>query len=268
MYLGGEAYRGIERERGVSRSTLSLWLRDLKEAERVEPAPVEQDDHRVASARALRAEGRLLREVAEALGVSTTQVHGWVRDLPVPDRARPGGTPEHTKAMRDAYWTRANAEREQERQAVQAAGAAEVQALTDRELLLLGVCAYWCEGSKSKPWNRREMLTFVNSDAGLVLLFERWLDLVGHPRPARTYRVSIHERADVDRAQEHWAQVLGLPVAALRPAWLKKHNPATVRHRTGEDYVGCLVLQVRQSRLLYQRLEGVWRGIVDALPAA
>lgn len=90
MYRGGARYRGIQAELGVSRGSLSLWLRDLKEAERAAlPAP-EAGDDRVEEARALRTEGRLLREIAEVLGVSAPQVHRWVRDLPVPGRA---GTP-------------------------------------------------------------------------------------------------------------------------------------------------------------------------------
>ncbi|MCU1693110.1 MAG: hypothetical protein JWM64_2201 [Frankiales bacterium] len=268
MYLGGARYRGIQEELGVSRSTLSVWLRDLKEAEpRVLPA-AEAGDGRVAEARALRAEGLFLREIAGLLGASAPQVHRWVRDLPVPARARPGGDPEHMRAMRDSYWAQANASREHERQHVQASGAAEVGQLSDRELLLLGVCAYWCEGGKSKPWNRRETLTFINSDEGLVRLFDRWLDLAGNPREERHYRVAIHETADVEAASAYWADVVGVRVDELRRPTLKRHNPATVRKNTGERYVGCLVVQALQSRLMYQRLTGLWTGIVEALPPA
>ena len=43
---------------------------------------------------------------------------------------------------------------------------------------------------------------------------------------------------------------------------MKRHNPKTVRKNTGADDNGCLVVGVRQSRLLYQRMDGLWRGIV------
>jgi hypothetical protein len=37
---------------------------------------------------------------------------------------------------------------------------------------------------------------------------------------------------------------------------LKKHSPVTVRRNTGEDYRGCLRIDVRRSSDLYRKIEG------------
>jgi transposase len=270
MYMGGRSYREIEHELGVARSSLSLWLRDLKETRRsiqLEP-PLASSDSRVNLARELRADGLLLKDIAEQLGVSTVSVHRWVRDLPVPKASRPGGDPEHMHRMRRAYWDPVLEAREQERQSAMASAAALVGELSADVLDLLAVTAYWCEGTKSKTWRRQERVTFINSDAGLITLFLAFLRRSGVDDSRLRLNVSIHESADVAAAERYWADVVRIPVEAFRPATLKRHNPKTVRKNTGEAYVGCLTIGVRQSRELYQRIAGTWQGIMEGVAAA
>ena len=38
------------------------------------------------------------------------------------------------------------------------------------------------------------------------------------------------------------------------------------RKNVGQTYVGCLVVRLVQCRELYQRIEGVWQGIMGGLP--
>lgn len=267
MYAAGQSYRGIQRELGVSRGSLSLWLRDLKGEPKADPIRVLGlgGDSRIARARELRAEGLLLREIAEQLGLSAATIYRWVADLPVPESARHGGDPEHMERMRRAYLDRLAAGREEERRRVLAAAVAEVGQVSARELVLLGVVAYLCEGTKSKPWERRERLTFINSDPGLVRLFMAFLNDAGVDASRLRLTVSIHESADIAAAERFWADVVGVAVERFRPATIKRHNPKTVRHNTGAGYVGCLSISVRQSRELYQRIDGIWQGIMDSV---
>ncbi len=53
------------------------------------------------------------------------------------------------------------------RAAISAAAAAQVGELTDREIIVAGAIAYWCEGAKSKPYRIDEQVRFVNSDPAL-----------------------------------------------------------------------------------------------------
>lgn len=95
-------------------------------------------------------------------------------------------------------------------------------------------------------------MIFINSDPGVIRLFLRWLDLLAIDPARRSYRVSIHESADV-AAEAYWRSVIGRPDAEFGRATLKRHNPKTVRKHIGDDYRGCLVARVLQPSGLYRR---------------
>jgi hypothetical protein len=137
--------------------------------------------------------------------------------------------------------------------------------LSERELLVLGVGLYWAEGTKSKPWRPSKRVVFVNSDPAMIRVFLAWLRMLGIGPEECIFRVYIHESADVAGAERFWAGVVGVPVENLLRTARKKHNPQTVRHNVGETYRGCLNINVRRSTELYERIEGWWAGIVEAI---
>jgi hypothetical protein len=140
--------------------------------------------------------------------------------------------------------------------------------LSRRDLLLLGAVAYWCEGTKAKPWRPTSLnLQFINGDETLILLFLRFVEALGVDRTTLRYRLSIHESADVQAATRSWAEVVGVPAERFQRATLKTHNPSTVRRNTGYSYRGCLVVYVPKSARLYWVVEGVMRGLALSEPA-
>jgi transcriptional regulator with XRE-family HTH domain len=222
--------------------------------------PRAKDDLR-ERARELRQRGWTYNQIQTELGCSKSSVSLWVRDLPTPSPQR---TAEEQHELMNAGLARLRASREQERVAVKQEAARAIGDLSDRELFVAGVALYWAEGSKAKPHRRTEVLQFINSDANVIRLFLRWLDMLEVTRDRLTLRVSIHESADVAAAEKFWADVVGVDVSAFSRATLKRHNPRTVRKNTDAAYRGCLVIYVRQSADLYRRMEGSWYGIVGA----
>lgn len=186
----------------------------LNNALRGEPPPLwtlrgraKDDEHE--QAREMRARGLTYDEIAAQLGVSKSSVSLWVRDMP-----RTGRLSYEEYRRRNAegvarYWASEAPRREARRQAVSDAAAAEIGALTDREILIAGAIAYWCEGAKSKPYRRKDRITFINSDAGLVRFFLRFLAEAGVVPDRIICRVHIHESADAAKAQEYWERVTG-----------------------------------------------------------
>ncbi|MET7723014.1 hypothetical protein [Streptomyces mirabilis] len=207
----------------------------------------------------LRLQGWTYDQIQMELGCSKGSISLWVRDLPKPERRDPS---EQAKLASRKRWEHELAVRDEERQKTKAAAAAEIGTLSDRELFLVGVGMYWAEGSKDKPYDRRENVTFVNSDPGMIETFLRWLDLLGVERDRVRYCVMIHESADVAGAEQYWANLVGADRSAFNKTTIKKHNPKTVRKNVGASYRGCLTIKVRQSADLYRRIEGWWYGIV------
>ncbi|MCI3241052.1 MULTISPECIES: hypothetical protein [Streptomyces] len=225
--------------------------------------PQAKDDLR-AKARELRLQGWTYDQIEAELGCSRSSVSLWVRDLPKPE---PRYTPEEQRALMQAGLARLRNAQDQERERVKDNAAKEVGSLGERDLFIAGVALYWAEGQKSKPYQRREVVNFVNSDPAVIQVFLAWLDLVGVARERLRFRVMIHESADVAGAEQYWAALVGIEASALQRTTLKSHNPKTVRKNTGEDYRGCLVVRVQQGAELYCRIEGWWSAIVAGATA-
>ncbi len=242
----------------------------LAEALRGEPPPEwtrrpRAKDGLHARARELRERGLDYEEIAAALGVSKSSVSLWVRDMPRPERLSYEECCKRSAEGAQRYWAAERPLREARREAVRAAAAAEIGPLAEREILIAGAIAYWCEGAKTKPQRRQDRVVFVNSDAALIRFFLRFLDTVGVSREDLTFRVHIHEAADVSGAERFWQRVTRADPRQFRRTVLKTHNPRTVRTNVGEDYHGCLRVEVRRSADLYRQIEG-WTSTIMADP--
>jgi hypothetical protein len=254
------------RRQGKSRSQIKQILGPmsnaaLNDALKDEPPPEwtrrpNAKDELRASARELRGQGLDYEEIAAALGVAKSSVSLWVRDLPTPARLSYAECRKRSAEGARRYWETERPVREARRAAAREAAAAEIGELTGREILIAGAIAYWCEGTKNKPYRRSDRVVFTNSDLSLIQFFLRFLDTTGTPRTDLTFRVFIHENADLESAQRFWLGVTeASPDQFLTPT-LKRHNPKTVRKNVGDTYHGCLRIEVRRSTRLYRRIEG------------
>ncbi|MGW0166273.1 hypothetical protein ACWDWT_13885 [Streptomyces sp. NPDC003343] len=264
------------RERAVALRRSGLSLRQIRDQLKVfnndilnrlvkgEPPPEwtkrpqARDDLR-ERARGLRLQGWTYDRIEMELGCSRSSVSLWVRDLPRPERKR---SREEASAISNRGWEEKLRIRDEERRRAKKAAEQAIGVLSPRELFLVGVGLYWAEGGKDKPYDRRETVTFVNSDPGMIEVFLAWLDLVGVERGRLRFTVMIHENADVAGAEQYWAGLVGADRSAFNKTTLKKHNPRTVRKNVGDSYRGCLVIKVLKGADLYRRIEGSWYGIV------
>jgi transposase-like protein len=257
----GKSRRQIKEILGpMSNATLNDALRDEPPPEWTR-RPRAKDDLR-SKARELRGQGMDYEEIAAALGVAKSSVSLWVRDLP---RTARFSTVEGRKRSAEGarrYRAVERPAREAERVAARAAAAAQIGDLTDRDVLVAGAIAYWCEGAKSKPYRIAEEVNFINSDPGLILFFLRFLGMVGIARDRLSYRVHIHESADVEAATRYWAALVDADVSQFHSPNLKQGNPRTSRKNVGIDYHGCLQVRVRQSCDLYRQIEGWAAGVL------
>ncbi len=264
LRLAGKSRREIKEAIGVrGNQTLDKFLRGVPPPAWTRRPRAKDDLH--VKARLLRAQGHTYVEIATDLGVSRSSVSLWVRDMPRVGRI---STTESRERMTEGL-TKFRAEerlrRDARRQAISAHAATEIGDLSDRETLIGGAIAYWCEGAKNKPYRRDDRVAFINSDPRLIAFFLRFLAVAGvAPERLKCY-VSIHESADVAGAQRFWRDVTGLPDEQFGHPTIKRHNPKTPRRNTGEDYHGCLTVRVRLSADLYRQIEG-WASAAMAAP--
>ncbi|WP_432163078.1 hypothetical protein [Streptomyces tendae] len=222
--------------------------------------PRAKDDLR-DRARELRRRGWTYDQIEAELGCSRSSVSLWVRDLPKPE---PRYTPQEQQTLMRAGLARVRSAQDEERQRTKEEAKLAIGELSARELFLVGVGLYWAEGGKDKPYDRRENVTFVNSDPGMIKVFLAWLDLLGIERERLRFTVMIHENADVAGAEQFWAELVSADRSAFNKTTLKRHNPKTVRKNVGVSYRGCLVIKVLKGAELYRRIEGAWSGLVLA----
>jgi hypothetical protein len=251
----GKSRRQIKEALGSMSNTTLSWTLQGEPPPEWTRRPNAKDPVR-AKARELREQGLDYEEIADALGVSKSSVSLWVRDMPTPPHLSYEESRKRSAEGVRRYWAAERPVREAAREAAIAAAAAEIGPLSDREFLIAGAIAYWCEGCKRKPHRRAERVTFVNSDPGLVRFFLRFLDHAGIDQDRVTYRVQIHENADISASERFWLEVTAASPAQFRKSSLKRHNPKTVRKNVGADYHGCLRIDVLRGADLYQKIEG------------
>ena len=194
--------------------------------------PNAKDDLR-AKARELRVHGMDYQDIAAALGVAKSSVSLWVRDLPTPARLSYAECRKRSAEGARRYWAAERPAREALRIAAREAAAAEIGELTNRELLIAGAIAYWCEGSKNKPGPWNDQVIFTNSDPGLIRFFLRFLEAIGTSLSDAIFRVYIHESADVESAQRFWLEVTGASADQFRTPYAEAPQPedGTEEHR-------------------------------------
>jgi transposase len=262
----GKSRREIKEILGVSNNeTLSAALAGEPPPEWTRRARA-KDDLR-AKARQLREEGLDYDAIAAQLRVSKSSVSLWVRDLPRPERLSWEQCRKRAAERARMYWEQERPLRNARREAIITAAAAEIGTLTDREVLIAGAIAYWCEGAKHKPHRPQYRIKFINSDPAIIRFFLRFLDAAGVAFHQIRFRVCIHETADVPAAERFWLGVTGAEPAQFHRATLKRHNPKTIRKNVGDGYHGCLAIDVRRSAELYSRVEGWVRMIMEVAPA-
>jgi transposase len=264
LRLAGKSRRQIkELLDPVSNRTLDEALRGTPPPDWTR-RPNAKDDLR-EEARDLRTQGLSYNEIAARLDVAKSSVSLWVRDLPRPERFNYVANPRRYEGLR-RYMASQRQARAVQRVKETEAAAAEIGDLSDREVVIAGAIAYWCEGAKNKPNRKADRVMFINSDPGLIRFFLRFLDVAGVNRGDLILRTYIHENASVEAAERFWLEVTGVQPSQFRSPVLKHHNPKTHRTNVGENYHGCLRIDVRRSRVLYQRIEGWVSAIMGGSP--
>lgn len=136
-------------------------------------------------------------------------------------------------------------------------GKKDVQALSPRELLLVGTAIYWGEGSK------KSQLAFINSDKDMILFVYKWFQMalgVKKEDFIATIFINALHKTRSTIIQKYWSRLLGLPVDQFRKTIFIK-RPNTKRYSNHDTYFGLLSLRVRRSAELKYKILGLIEGL-------
>jgi len=200
-------------------------------------------------ARALRASGLTVADVATELGVPKGTVYGWVRDIP--------GPPRHlwrsqVRRRKGALSVRKEAEIAE----CDAWGRARVANLSADAFFAAGVALYAGEGSKTDG-----NLKLVNTNPAIIAFYMRWLREhfeIDESR-LRAY-LYLHAGLDLDAAICFWADLTGIPASQFGKPYRAVPDPS---RRSAKHTMGCLSVAYGSSRL-HRQVMGLCRGLLSS----
>lgn len=122
----------------------------------------------------LRKKGYSYSEIANLLPVSRSILSLWLRNIVLDKRHAKLLSNKQRRGQLKGALKRKN-ERKKQEEAILREAANDVGLLSEKELWLIGIIAYWCEGAKQKENNVSQGVVFSNSDPLLIRLFVKWL---------------------------------------------------------------------------------------------
>ena len=205
----------------------------------------------------LRRQGFSYPEISRKLCVSKSTLSIWLRSFPVvlerkqvkaSEIFRTQGQRLHAARLRKIAIARDEASR-------------EIEALSLKELKIVGAILYWAEGTKD---SKLESVAISNSDPELIRLALRWLrEVCQIPDHKLRVQMHIHTDLDHDKCLAFWMHVTGLPREQFLKTQIKK---SSLGHRKKISYNG--TVQIRAwDRQIYRRIQGWIFGLQRQIDA-
>lgn len=212
----------------------------------------------------LRKRGLSYTEISSILPTSKSTLSSWLRNVKLGSAQQNRLTQRRLKFAYKGAMMRKNARIHATKQVCQASEK-EIGKINSRELLLIGACLYWAEGSKQKETNISSGVIFGNSDIHMIKIFLIWLDTICNvPLQNIKFELYIHESADISSAVDYWRSSLFLEDSIDIIIRLKRHTISPKRKNIGSSYHGLMRLTVRKSTFLNRKITGWINGISNA----
>ena len=213
-------------------------------------------------ARVLRQRGESIKWIARNLGLSSSSVSYWCRNIKLTPkqikrlqkRQRRAGL----KAVLKYAESKRNARIEKEKDLLRL-GKSDVGALSRRDLFLVGLALYWGEGYKSGNGE----LGFTNSNLEMIKFILHWFreifNVCGEDFILRVSVNKQHERriGDIER---WWSKQTGIPLSQFSKSSLIKVQVKKF-YANADIHMGTLRVKVRRGIDLRRRILGGIEGL-------
>lgn len=212
-------------------------------------------------ARELRKQGLGVKTIAHKLGVSSSTVSLWCRDIVLKEDQlqvlrKNSHDPFYGKRLQ--YIQKQQRKRLQKIQTLRKEGIKEIGVLSKRELFIAGVSLYWAEGFK-----KDNLVGFANSDPAMIRLFLRWLMETCHVSKEHIkVRLGLNEQYNekVLDMQKYWMNELKLSEKQFQKPFFQKVKWKKI-YEHPEEYHGVLRVRVAKSTDLLRKIHGWIEGL-------
>lgn len=184
----------------------------------------------------LRLQGKSYSEIKEALGISKSTLHYWLREYPLSDkqiRALRDWNPRRIENFRKTMQGKRIARQEAAYQRVKK----DIGRLSKKNLFIAGFFLYWGEGFKTE----NAEVGFANTDPAMVICFIRWLQMLDVPKEKLRIRLHLYSDMDIEKYQNFWSRILGISMTQFQKPYIKESKRETIKYKGRFGYGTCNV---------------------------
>ncbi len=217
-------------------------------------------------AQKLRFKGESIKSIAKKVGVSTSTVSLWSRDIKLTKEQimqLEKNSKDPFYGRRLAYSLKQQSARITKEKKIVNDSKRLIGDLTKRDLLIAGTALYWAEGFK-----KDKMVGFANTDPEMIKFFLNWvLNSLDVSFELIKLRVGIneHHKYREKEIQEYWSKITNIPLSNFyRPYYQKVSWKKEYEHP--EQYFGTLRIRVLKSTDLLRKIRGLIEGIKISSP--
>lgn len=212
-------------------------------------------------AREKRKKGLSIKKIARLLGVSTSSVSNWCRDI-VLTKEQLQVLENHARdpfyGRRAAYIQKVKKQTDQKIKRLNKAGIDMIGKLTKRELFLTGVALYWAEGFK-----KDSQAGLASLDPDMIKFFIKWLEnCFGYKKSGLSFRITanISHQYRINEIKNFWSQTLVVPQSQFQKPFFQK-NIWKKTYDNPDEYYGVLRVKVRKSKDFLRKIYGFIHGL-------
>lgn len=212
----------------------------------------------------LRKEGLSYREILKEIPVAKSTLSLWLRSVGLSERQKQRLTDKKMASIKRGWAAWHNIKLATKNKIIEDAKK-QIDKISKKELRLIGIALYWCEGHKEKKKCVQAELS--NSDPLLIKIFLKWLfEICEIPKSELYFRIFLHEssRHRLDIVRKFWSDATGFSLCNFQKVSWKKNKVRTKRTNIGENYFGLLRVTVKKSGNLNRKIQGWIKGICES----
>ncbi|HDZ77003.1 MAG TPA: hypothetical protein ENH41_02845 [Candidatus Omnitrophica bacterium] len=205
---------------------------------------------------ALRKQNLTYNEIRQRLNVSKSSLSLWLCDVPFISSEK---TREKQKLARIRNGQVLHKRKLQRTSLIMASAKKEIQNINSSKLKLLGIMAYWTEGSKTQD----SLVKFTNSNPKFIKFALRWLRKICDVREEKLrIHLRIHDDLNKNKIEQYWSKITGIPLNRFHKTTFKLSGSNGKRHNKLKYGIASIV--VCDTNLFY-RIMGWIEGVTEHL---